>query len=69
MENKAPEKEVASSKVDKQEPTEHDMVVASDRAESQINDKIGESIQKECDSHDYADYKPENSDADDSTEQ
>jgi hypothetical protein len=68
MENQVPETEVTSTKVDKKQPTEHDVVVASDRAESSINDKIGESIEKECDSHDYADYQPENSDADDSTD-
>ncbi|MCU0533252.1 MAG: hypothetical protein MUD14_05075 [Hydrococcus sp. Prado102] len=68
MDNKAPEIEVSSSKVDKTQPTEHDVVVASDRAESSINDKISESVEKECDSHAYADYESENSDTDDSTD-
>jgi hypothetical protein len=68
MENKTPETEVTSTKVEKTQPTEHDVVVASDRAESSINDRVSESVEKECDSHDYADYQPENSNADNSTE-
>ncbi|NJK50014.1 hypothetical protein HC931_19415 [Candidatus Gracilibacteria bacterium] len=68
MDNQAPETEVTSAKVDKKQPTEHDIVVASDRAESSINEQINESLKEESDSHAYADYETENSDADGSTD-
>jgi hypothetical protein len=56
MDKQTPKKETTSEKVNKTNPTEHDIVVASDRAESSLNDQLCQS-QQEKDEGQYADYK------------
>jgi hypothetical protein len=63
MEEKAPETKATSHPVDKVEPTEHDIVVGTDRAESSITEQVAQSSNEE-DGHGYADFEtPNNADA------